>query len=73
MSTLDKLPAEIARHRILDTAEACEFVKISQPEWRRMRAEGDAPRPIMIGTRKHGYRIGDLIDWLASRPQQTAA
>jgi hypothetical protein len=42
-STLDSLPTELARHRILNTREACEFVKISIPEWRRMRADGEAP------------------------------
>lgn len=75
-STLDALPPEIARHRILATRDACEFVGISIPEWRRMRTRGQAPAPIMLGTRKHGWRVGDLIDWIASRErsqQQTAA
>jgi len=72
-STLDTLPTELARHRILSTRETCEFVGISVPEWRRMRGSGEAPAPIMIGTRKHGWRVGDLIDWIASRPQQQSA
>ena len=69
-ATLDALPPEIARHRILNTRDACEFVGLSISEWRELRERKEAPAPILIGTKKHGYRIGDLIDWLASRAQQ---
>lgn len=69
---LENLPAELARHRILDTAETLEFVKLSPAEWRKLRAAGKAPRPVMLGTRKQGWRIGDLIDWVASRMQPAA-
>jgi predicted DNA-binding transcriptional regulator AlpA len=72
MSRLEGLPAELARHRILDTAETLEFVKLSPAEWRKLRAAGKAPRPVMLGTRKQGYKIGDLIDWIASRMQPAA-
>jgi predicted DNA-binding transcriptional regulator AlpA len=66
---LDSLPPDLGRHRILPTKEACEFVGSSVAEWRRKRARGDAPPPIMIGARKHGWRIGDLIEWIESRAQ----
>jgi predicted DNA-binding transcriptional regulator AlpA len=73
-STLDALPPEITRHRILHTRDACEFVGVSIAEWRKMRARGEAPLPIQIGTQRQGWRVGDLIDWIASRArQQTAA
>jgi predicted DNA-binding transcriptional regulator AlpA len=72
-ATLDALPAEIARHRVLSTRDACEFVGVSISEWRELRDRGEAPTPILIGTKKHGYRVGDLIDWIASRAQQRPA
>lgn len=72
-SILDTLPPDLGRHRILDTRETCEFVNVSVAQWRRMRSLGETPSPIMIGSKKHGWRIGDLIDWIASRSQPKAA
>jgi predicted DNA-binding transcriptional regulator AlpA len=73
MSTaLDALPAEIARHRVLGTRDACEFVGVSVTDWRRMRRRGEAPAPIMLGTQRQGWRVGDLIDWIASRSAATS-
>jgi predicted DNA-binding transcriptional regulator AlpA len=64
---LSDLPPELARHRVLDTSETCEFVKVSAPHWRRLVRLGEAPQSIRIGTRKVGWRIGELIDWLDKR------
>jgi predicted DNA-binding transcriptional regulator AlpA len=72
-SMLDTLPPELGRHRILDSRATCEFVGISVAQWRRMRTVGETPAPIMLGSKKHGWRIGDLIDWLASREQPKTA
>jgi predicted DNA-binding transcriptional regulator AlpA len=72
-SALDSLPAEIGRHRILDTAETCQFVSVSVAQWRRMRSLGETPAAIMIGSKKMGWRVGDLVDWIASRSQAKAA
>jgi predicted DNA-binding transcriptional regulator AlpA len=71
-TALDTLPPEVARHRVLGTRDACEFVGVSIAEWRRMRRRGEAPPPIMLGTQRQGWRIGDLIDWIASRAQPAA-
>lgn len=72
-SLLDTLPPDLGRHRVLGTRETCEFVNISVAQWRRMRSLGETPAPIMLGSKKHGWRIGDLIDWLASREQPRVA
>lgn len=72
-SLLDTLPADLGRHRILDTKKTCEFVSVSIAQWRRMRSPGETPVPIMIGSKKMGWRLGDLIDWIASRSQAKAA
>jgi predicted DNA-binding transcriptional regulator AlpA len=69
-AVLDQLPSEIARHRVLATRDACEFVGVSISEWRNLRARGEAPPPIMLGSKKHGWRVGDLIAWLESRQSQ---
>ena len=63
--TLEKLPPDLARHRVLSTSEAAEFCKLSVPHWRRLYRLRRAPQPMRLGTRKLGWRIGDLIDWLA--------
>jgi predicted DNA-binding transcriptional regulator AlpA len=69
VSALDALPPEIVRHRVLATRDACEFVGVSIAEWRRMRRRGEAPPPIMLGTQRQGWRVGDLIDWIERRKQ----
>jgi len=37
-----------------------------------MRRRGEAPPPIMLGTQRQGWRVGDLIDWIASRAAATS-
>jgi len=50
--TLDSLPPDMARRRILDTAEAAEFCKLSVPHWRRLYRTGKVPRPVRLSARK---------------------
>jgi hypothetical protein len=38
-----------------------------------MRSLGETPAAIMIGSKKMGWRLGDLIDWLESRSEKVAA
>jgi predicted DNA-binding transcriptional regulator AlpA len=72
--SIENLPTELARHRVLDTRQTCQFVNVSVAQWRRLRTCGEAPTPRQLGKRKHGWRVGDLIDWLDSRePEQNAA
>ena len=67
MTDLDRLPPEIARHRVLDTPSALAFVSLSASQWRDLRSRGEAPKPVQLSSRKQGYRLGDLIDWVAAR------
>jgi predicted DNA-binding transcriptional regulator AlpA len=69
-SVIDSLPLELSRRRVLCTIDACTFTGVSVAEWRRLN---QAPPPIMIGSRKQGWRIGDLIDWIESRAQREPA
>jgi predicted DNA-binding transcriptional regulator AlpA len=66
---LDDLPLEIARQRILSTNEAAAFCNFSVPHWRRLYRIGDVPKPIQLSTRKLGWRICDLTDWLQERSE----
>jgi prophage regulatory protein len=65
--TFSHLPPEVTRCRILDTAEAAEFCKLSVPHWRRLYRTGKVPRPVRLSARKYGWRIGDLIDFIDAR------
>jgi predicted DNA-binding transcriptional regulator AlpA len=73
MSFTSDFPIEIARQRVLETREACAFVSISDAEWRRMRVLGETPPAVKIGSRKLGYTLGSLIDWIAARTEQRTA
>jgi predicted DNA-binding transcriptional regulator AlpA len=64
-STLDGLPTELSRQRVLNSREAAKFVGLSLPHWRRLYRAGKVPRPLQLGERKLGWRIGDLVDFLA--------
>jgi predicted DNA-binding transcriptional regulator AlpA len=66
-NSLDNLPADISRHRILNSAEAARFWGVSVPTWRRMYRAKVVPLPIQLSARKLGWRAGDLIDALAAR------
>jgi predicted DNA-binding transcriptional regulator AlpA len=66
-SSLNTLPADISRHKVLSTAEAASFVGFSIPHFRRLYRNGGVPAPMQLSTRKLGWRAGDLVDWLASR------
>jgi predicted DNA-binding transcriptional regulator AlpA len=54
----------MARRRLLDTAEAAEFCKLSIPHWRRLYRAGKVPSPVRLSTRKYGWRLGDLVDFI---------
>jgi predicted DNA-binding transcriptional regulator AlpA len=67
---VSQLPAELIRHKVLNTAQSAEFCNISIPHWRRLYHTGKAPSPLQLSTRKLGWRASDLIDWLASRVRE---
>jgi len=71
-SVLDTLPPDLIRKRVLDTPNSCEFLGVSIAQWRRLRVLKEAPEPIMLGKRKHGWAIGTLIDWQESRQRRVS-
>jgi prophage regulatory protein len=64
---LDHLPPDVTRRRLLNTAEAAEFCKISVPHWRRLYRSGKVPKPVRLSARKYGWRLGDLLDFIDAR------
>lgn len=69
-NSLQSLPPDLARHRVLNSAEAAAFCNYSLPHWRRLYAKGEVPSPLRLGTRKYGWKVGDLIDWIATKTGQ---
>src|SRR5215208_3708580 len=63
----ETLSPELMRSRILDTSEAAAFCGFSVAHWRRLYRNRKVPKPVPLSTRKLGWRVGDLIDWLQSR------
>ncbi len=70
--TLNNLPSDLGRSRILDAEASAAFWGVSLPHWRRLYRAEKVPRPIKIGDRKLGWRIGDLADGLAKRVDAAA-
>jgi predicted DNA-binding transcriptional regulator AlpA len=64
---VEKAIAEAMRHRVLRAREAAEFCAISLSHLRRLHARGKLPAPVRLGERRLGWRLGDLIVWLADR------
>ena len=51
--------------RLLTTAEAAEFVRLSKPHLEKCRVYGGGPQFVRLG-RSVRYRIEDLQAWVAS-------
>ncbi len=71
-TALDNPPLEIARHRILNTADAAKFYGVSLPQWRLLYRRKAVPAPIRLSERRYGWRVGDLIDALENRARSAA-
>lgn len=72
VETLNTLAGDLGRCRILDAEASAAFWGVSLAHWRRLYRAGKVPRPIKIGERKLGWRIGDLTDALAQRAETAA-
>jgi len=46
------------------------FLGFSKNYFRVAAQRGDVPAPVRLTERKVGWRIGDLVDWLAARVEQ---
>lgn len=73
MSSTPSLPADLARLRVVGSAEAAALCNISLPHFRRMYRAGRAPAPIKLTDRKLGWQVGALADWINAAPKREAA
>ena len=73
MQSLNSLPSDLARNRILGSAKSAEFWGVSTSHWRRLYRAKKVPAPIRIGDHKYGWRVGALIDALAERAKTSGA
>jgi predicted DNA-binding transcriptional regulator AlpA len=59
------IPNPLMRHQVIGARQAAELCNFSLPHFRRLYRNGVVPRPLQLGARKLGWRVADLIDWLA--------
>jgi prophage regulatory protein len=67
-----ELPASLDRDRMLDSAQAANFLGISLPHLRRLYRAKRVPPPIMIGYRKYGWQAGVLVDFVSAKTEKAA-
>jgi predicted DNA-binding transcriptional regulator AlpA len=72
MSIIDKLPSDLAHHRMVPTVEAASFWGVSVSHWRRLYRAKKVPGPVKIADRKLAWSLGSLIDGLAARAKGDA-
>jgi predicted DNA-binding transcriptional regulator AlpA len=72
-NSLESLPADISRHRILSATASAAFWGVSLPTWRRMNRLGQVPSPVRLSARRLGWKVGDLADGLTARQSHPAA
>jgi predicted DNA-binding transcriptional regulator AlpA len=65
--SLGALPLEVARHRILDVKETAVFLSLSIPSVRRLHRAKQIPEAVRLSSRRIGWKLGDLLDWLETR------
>lgn len=58
---------DIARSRVLSSADAAALAGFSLAHFRRLYRAGKVPKPIKISDRKLGWQAGPFTDWLAAR------
>lgn len=66
-SAFDTLPEQIALQCVVRASDAARFCGVSVSHFRRLHARGQLPRPIRLGERRLGWRLGDLVAWVRSR------
>jgi predicted DNA-binding transcriptional regulator AlpA len=72
MATLENLPSDLGRQRLIDTKQVAEFTGFSVVHVRRLCREGRFPAPIKIGLRNNGWVLGGIIDFVAAKSGKAA-
>lgn len=66
-NALDTLPTDLARHRVLNAAQAASFWGVSVVTWRRLYRANAVPAPMQLSARRYGWTVGSLIDAQAAK------
>jgi predicted DNA-binding transcriptional regulator AlpA len=69
---LQTLPLDLARNRVISTADAAEYIGVDIQLFRKMIKTGAVPAPIQLSERVRGWRLGELSDWVAARAAERA-
>jgi predicted DNA-binding transcriptional regulator AlpA len=72
MDSLANIPTNLSRDRLLETKQTAAFLNVSIPHLRRLYRAKMIPTPIRVGARKYGWRLGALIDFVASKTAEAA-
>lgn len=59
--------SQIAMSRVVGSAEAAAFCNYSLAHWLRLTRAGKTPTPVRLSTRKLGWRIGSLVNFVNER------
>ena len=54
--------------RVVRVREAVTMTGLSRVTLWRMSKNGTFPRPVCLGERATGYRLSEILEWIASRP-----
>lgn len=65
-----ELPVEAAHHRILNKAQVAELIGQHPAQVGRLVKAGRLPQPFRIGERKLGWRLGAVLDHLATAERE---
>jgi predicted DNA-binding transcriptional regulator AlpA len=68
MSTAAPSGIDADPDQLLDTPAFAKLVCITENAARQMRVNGTGPRFIKLTAHLVRYRVGDILDWFASRP-----
>lgn len=71
--SLVQFPPDIARSRVLSSADAAALAGFSLAHFRRLYRAGKVPKPIRLGERKLGWQAGTFTDWLDARARGRTA
>jgi len=66
------LPPTLEKSRLVSSKQAAVLANFSVPHWRRLYRANKTPRPVRLGQRKLGWRVGDLEEWLEQRANASA-
>ena len=67
ITSLNSLPNDVIRRRLLDIHSTAEFCGRSVPEIRRLLRHGLFPKPLKLNGRRLSWQLGQLVDYIDSK------